>query len=1210
MRATPLMIAIALGLGASVVPGDASARQAPPPAWEKAEGRQTWIVVFEEAPAAAFRGFEPGDGRRPKLAPTSPAATGHDRYDAQSPEARAYTEYLGDLQRLRLGDMSAKLGRPLEPVFRYVHATNGVALLLTKDEAAALRDQPGVKRVTPEFLRYPQTNFGPGWINADEVWSGAATGVPRRGEGVVVGVIDTGINRNHVAFAQGGTANSLGGYRGYCVSVPNACNNKLVGLWDFTVASNGIGEAADTDGHGTHVASTAAGGPYISQYSGVAPRANIIAYKACPDGEEACLGSALVASIDQAVADGVDVINYSIGGGPRDPWLYQDSFAFLAAREAGVVVAAAAGNDGPDAGTLSSPSNSPWVMSVAAATHDRNGVDSADILAGFSGRGPVRPFSVLKPNLTAPGVQIVAAGHTGTQSLTQMSGTSMATPHVAGAAALLKSTNLNLTADQITSALQLTARPSIRRSPALPPVDPHQQGSGATDVALAAKAGLYLEVAPGSFRNASEAVFTGGAENLNLPALAQGGCFMSCQLTRTFKAMPGAAGTTYSVQASLSKAGASITPSVAGITASASGSPVTLTISLQDNALLGQWVYGEVNLVNTSGNGRPDLRLPVAVYFSAVSDESGVPGEITINAEHERGFVDVQLGSIVSLPNARFATSDLAPSQSQVRTIPADPTNDDPFDVVGQNYIDTFQVPAGPGSTFAVRVTTSAPQPDVDLFVGRDSNNDGIPQASEVVCVSGSPESNEECAFTVPGTSGSQAYWLMVQNWSGPGTNVRISRAVVSSAAGSGETLVATGPGETEANEDFTVRVAYDDPGMGPSEERMGFLRIEATPGDPVLEIPVVVKRTGSAPSPFALAPGQARRVKLQAGQAHDTLVFDVPANATSVSFKTVGSGSVSLYAAHVANPGGPVIQPAPARNAAGVISATAAGANQTITVSGASLKPGRWYVTPVNTGGSATEVEVSASIGASSGSLAVRPGSYYAPGRGGHGIFMYPSGDQQAVLWYTYFQDGSPTWYYMQAPQPGGNGSWTTPIYRASWNGSANHLVEVGEAVFSARTDQQFSFAYNLDGFTGVESMDAFLVGCPGIGGTPVDASGHWFDPARAGTGYSVQLNPNYEFYAAFIYDELGVPRFLAAERGGAFDAGNGVLALDQLQGFAPLGAYSAPVRTNVGSLQRQFTGSVLSGIVLDANFAGGVSGAWSENDAVVPLGGTQGCP
>ncbi|WP_374603986.1 S8 family serine peptidase [Arenimonas sp.] len=1207
MRASPLMLAIALGIGLPQASMHAAARQLPLAETKVGESSR-WIVVFEEAPAGNFRGFDPADRLRPKLAASHHSIRGGERYDSRSPEARAYIDYLGDLRKMRLADYSARLGRPLEPIYTYVHATNGVALELDAEEAALLRTMPGVASVSPDFKRRLQTDYGPGWINADEIWSGAATGSPHRGEGIVVGVIDSGINRSHVAFSGAGHANPLGGYRGYCTTVPSACNAKLIGLWDFTVGNNGLAPGADTDGHGTHVAATAAGAEFAGM-SGVAPRANIISYKACPDDGDGCNGTALVRSIDQAVADGVDVINYSIGGDNRDPWAYNDSDAFLNARDAGVVASVAAGNDGPDFGSLNSPSNSPWVFSVAAASHDRNGPNSADILAGFSGRGGVIPFSVLKPDLTAPGVQIVSASNVGTMNTALKSGTSMATPHVAGAVALLKSVNPSLGADQLMSALQLTARPSVRRATILDLADPHHQGSGMVDVAKATQAGLFLPVAAGSFATARSSVFTGGAQNLNLPSLAHGGCFIGCSLSRTFRAMPGAAGTTYSVQASLA-AGATITPSVSSFTASNTGTAVNFSVSVQDADLIGDWVYGEVRLVNTSGNGRPDLRLPVAIYFSPSSNEAGIPAEITINAAHERGFHDVSFGDLVPMPNARFVASQLTAPVVQTRNIPVDPTNDDAFDDVQQNYVETFQIPAGEGIVHRIRISTQAAVPDIDLFVGRDSNNNGLPSKGEIRCESRSPESAELCDFTVAGSSSVQTFWMMVQNWTGPGSNVRISRAVASSADGDGQALLATGPGHLDTNEDFSVRLGYDDPSMGPAQERLGFLKLQPSPGATAVEIPVRITRTGATPSPFALAPGQARKVWLEPGAAHERLVFDVPANATAVSFQTQGAGSVSLYAAHVPNPTGPVIQPAPARGAPGVLSATGPGGNKTLAVSGANLQPGRWYVTPVNTGAAATSVDVSAVITTSTGSLKVKGGSYYPPARGGHGLFMYPAGAAQVVIWYTFLQDGTPTWYYMQAPQPGSNGSWTTPIYRAAWNGTANHLVEVGEAVMSATSDSQFSFAYNLDGFTGVESMDAFLVGCPSIGGAPVDASGNWFDPVRAGSGYSVQLNPNYEFFAAFIYDDLGLPRFLLAERSGAFNAGANTLQLDQLQGFAPLGAHSTPVRSPVGTLGRQFTGNALAGISVNATFANGVAGTWNVNDAVVPLGNTQGCP
>src|SRR5690606_33110322 len=94
-------------------------------------------------------------------------------------------------------------------------------------------------------------------------------------------------------------------------------------------------------------------------------------YKAC-EVDALCQGSWLLAAINAAVADGVDVINYSISGDPRDPWASADALALLAAREAGIVPVVAAGNAGPAPGSVTAPGNAPWVISVANASHDRS----------------------------------------------------------------------------------------------------------------------------------------------------------------------------------------------------------------------------------------------------------------------------------------------------------------------------------------------------------------------------------------------------------------------------------------------------------------------------------------------------------------------------------------------------------------------------------------------------------------------------------------------------------------------------------------------------------------------------------------------------------------------------------------------------------------------------------------------------------------------
>ncbi len=1222
MRATPLMLAIALGLGLPAGSPDAAS---PKPADAlRADALQTYIVVFDEAPAASFHGFGRAEKGRPALAATSREVTGERKYNARSIEALAYVDYLADLRRSRLNDASIALMRPLEPTRVFQHTLNGMTVELTADEARRIALVPGVRTVRPEFKRYLMTDRGPAWINADDVWTGVATGVPNRGEGVIVGVIDSGINRSHVSFDGAGITNPLGAFRGYCVSTPSACNSKLIGLWDFTDGGAGTSDPVDTDGHGTHTASTAAGNEFFispNTYSGVAPRANLIAYKACPG--ESCDGGAILASIEQAVVDGVDVINYSIGSGPSDPWATfpvgggaDDSEAFLGAREAGIVVAAAAGNDGPEPGTHSNPANSPWVLGVAAATHNRSG--PGDQLASFSGRGPVIPLGVIKPDITAPGVSIRAAGIANASAVATSSGTSMATPHIAGAAALLRSIHPTHGADEVISALMLTARPSVTEFSL--PTTPHDQGSGMADVAKAARAGVYLDVPDNGFEIPRANPYAGGAEQLNLPSLGHGACFRTCTLNRTFKLMPGAAIGNYSIQTSIS-AGATLTPSVASFNTSAGGQLVTFSINVDNPAVVGQWVYGSVTLVNNSGDGRPDLRLPVAIYaspFSSAAAEAAL-APINRNVTRERDFFEVNVSGMVPMPNARFSTSSLVAPVTTVQNIAVDPTRNDAYDAGSNTYLRLIPIPATVSGQAPVQyrltVTTSAASPDIDLFVGRDSNGNGQASAGEELCVSASSGSDEFCELNFSSQPTATAYWIVVQNYSGPGTNVQVDSVLLPLSATSAS-MVATGPGRTVANEAFKVRVAYDEPGLVNGQSRQGVLFIQPSPDATPIEVPVRLTRSGTSFEPFALVNNVARAVTLPTGASHDKLFFDVPPHATSVEFTTTSASNVDLYVARVASPTGPTIASAPAWNNQAAFRAATGTGNETLTLSGGNLLPGRYYVVPTNASGAVANATVRARIVTQGTRPAFLPGQYANTARSGHGLFVDFAGpignpDQWVTVWYAYLEDNTPTWYYSQGAAPGADGIFKAELFRVVWNGSGTHAVDVGDVIVTPTGAESMTMNFNLDGRSGFEPMTRVGGGsCPQFNGQALDVTGHWYSPSLAGFGYSYQVtgggNPQ-EVFIPYVYDGQGFPRWLYGQKN--FVAGTNNFTLQWFSGFSPLSAAVGLTGTAAGTGTRTLATNNVTNMSVNATLTGALSGNWVENRAVAELSQRKNC-
>ncbi|WP_344610640.1 S8 family serine peptidase, partial [Dactylosporangium salmoneum] len=319
----------------------------------------------------------------------------------------------------------------------YETAFNGFAAALTPAQRDKVARTPGVLRLWKNERRTVDTISTPSFLGLagpGGAWAQQFGDPAHAGEGMIIADIDTGFWPESPSLAplpeprpdqaiidrkwKAGGADKCDEGTG-----PPAqqitCNNKVIGARYYN--SSGFGDwtgefqsPRDYDGHGTHTATTAAGdndvpaainGAPVGKVSGMAPAARIAVYKALwrqADGEGSGGTVDLLAAIDDAVADGADIINYSVSGSSAlvvDPI----GLAFYNAAAAGVFVAASAGNSGPDAGTV--VHNAPWEMTVAASSHDRGAIKSVTLGNGKTytgvGQGPAVPDAPLVDSVQA-----------------------------------------------------------------------------------------------------------------------------------------------------------------------------------------------------------------------------------------------------------------------------------------------------------------------------------------------------------------------------------------------------------------------------------------------------------------------------------------------------------------------------------------------------------------------------------------------------------------------------------------------------------------------------------------------------------------------------------------------------------------------------------------------------------------------------------------
>ena len=1390
---------VAIGLVAvlAVLPFSASAR---PPEGGSAE--RSYIIELQDPAVAAYRGGPlsvPTDSGVQSMAPAISKSAGRHKLDAKAAETREYKQFLDARHDTFELEASVMLSRQLQPFRRYHYALNGMAVRLTPAEAAQVATLPLVKSVQPDREHKLHTDAGPEWIGAPFIWNGQTGHGAAQAEGIVVGIIDSGINWEHPSFTDPGGdgynhVNPYGQQLGLCSQNDVDCNDKLVGVYDFVqdnpsttdvVEENTDGR--DNSGHGSHVSGIAAGNRMTVQLaeseivdvSGVAPHANIVSYRVCYIGEPpepnggGCQGSAILDAIDQAIQDGVDVINYSIGTNAFDPWTGGTTpTAFLNARAAGIVVVTSAGNEGPNPGSIGSPANAPWILSVGNATHHRifgsivenlsggsapppadlvgvslsdgigvrpivhasdygfplcgtgipelqatcgqnqglsnpwagnpvfNGEivvcdrgtygrvekgknlmlagaggyilantdlegesivaddhclpashvgDAAgdqlrnwlnfgsghqgaisgfslvedplygDLLSAGSSRGPAAPpvQNILKPNLIAPGTDILSAWYEG-QDFTLLNGTSMSSPHAAGAAALLKSLHPNWSPSQIISALETTSTPELARDQNGAPATPHERGAGRPQLGEAADAGLYLDVSADEFESA-DPVLGGEPKDLNLFSLVDSSCAGICDFSRRVTDMTG--GASWQVTPMDFPNGVEVDVAPSNFVLGNGGSQnLAIEFDLRGSMLVGQWIYGVLRL---SAAGHPDQYLTAALFY----DGGALPDQWTINSDANAGWTERSLAGLVALPDATFTSGGLVRPTITTQTIIQDPTaaepepqtpqpeNEDPYDGPPGTFTVWHEVP--PGALWLHSMTLESTSNDLDLFVGRDDNENGMTEESELLCSSTSPDDLELCDLFTPPPGD---YWIIVQNWdtdNAQGDAATLVSAVIGSEDSSD--LVVSGPGIVGAQELLDLRLSWSNVDAVPGEYLLGAVGIGTDRDSPdnVGVVPVRFNRTGiAAPQTLPLMAGREHRLALAANSNHERMYIDVPAGVTTMVVSADGRGAQQsnnlAFELRRQNYPGALNSPPFDQLAGGAqLVASVTGGNG----EGPSLaindfgEPGRYFVVLSNNANSASSVTIQVDLQSDPSSLSPHKGLWDFDRAIYQGAEWNNAGDFSFLVWYTYDVDGQPTWYIASGPSPVGN-VWVADFLRVTNDGAEQQEKQNGVVSMTFLSDSQVVMSYTLFGESGFDPMHPNGPNtCPQINGGTPSYTGHWYRGIAGLGGSTVLVYNAAQAQVHYLFDARGVPRWVIAADDDNQSATATEIPLLQFDGFCAVCTPEEVVWDTVGLVTRTFDDETNGQWTLDFVLDPPLLQSIQRTDAIVKLSDTLVC-
>ncbi len=819
-----------------------------------------------------------------------------------------------------------------------------------------------------------------------------------------------------------------------------------------------------------------------------------------------------------------------------------------------------------------------------------------------SSRGPGLPpvADVLKPNVIAPGTSILAASDLG-QSFLTLSGTSMSSPHVTGAAALIKSVHPDWTVSQIASAIELTATAEVATDRGSEPGTPHIRGAGRPQIGQAVNAGLYLEVTTSEFNLANPA--SGGEpKELNLSGLVDSNCQSECSFQRKVTDMMG--GGSWTATAVGFPEGTEVEISPSSFTLSNGQSrELTIALDISDSGVVGEWVYGSVRL---SAAGSPDLFLTAAVY----SDGGDLPETWIMNDDRNGGWQELTLSGLVALPDATFTSGGLVRPSYEVLNLIEDPSFENAYDGGSGVYTAWHSMPLGALWLYAETLDSTAE--DVDLFVGRDDNGNGRADESEQLCASTSPDELELCdLYNLPPGS----YWVLVQNWTGTeagGDDIPLIHAGVGPSDDSN--LAVSGPGITEEGTTIPLRVSWDNLDALPGDQFFGAIGVGSDRDTPnnLGVIPVRLNRNGiSDAETFPLINGVTHHLALDAGDTHDQIFIDVPPGTDSLTVFTDGAdeaqnNSLRLELKRLDFDDAFSEPPfaASAADAATLVSADGVGGvGPSITVVG--VDPGRWYAVLSNSNGSPSAVSVRATVNMTGDPLAAQSGLWEPGSRPGlgQGYESSEAGSYQALIWYTYDEDGHPAWYISSNPISGSN-IWSSDLLRFTNDGAEQHFARVGRVTITRLGVDDTMFSYTLFGQSGSERMQPISAPtCPQIGGSAKSYTGLWYRGIDGLGGASALVNASTQSQIHYLFDDAGMPRWLYAQDLVNPEPTNSEIPILQFSGYCAVCDKGTVSSQTVGMLERIFDSETSGSWTLDYVFEAPLSGSVDRTDSIIKL-------